>query len=172
MKTEICRFEIELTRHNVTPAQFLAYARSQVDKKGGKMMRGDLDLRYFKAGNDLNFDTTHDGIHEKSVSKPYEMQTFIKYEDGSIYNEICEFQFDDDKTGTGYYYLVNVMYDAQEETKEETKEETAVIYSASERGVCFAIKAEIHGETFYSPREFETREQAEAQIRELIKRAG
>jgi hypothetical protein len=146
MKKEIYRFEIELTRNNATPAQFLAYVRSQVDKKGGKMMRGDLDLRYFKAGNDLNFDTKHDGVHEKSVSRPYEMQTYIKYEDGSIYNEICEFEFEDEKTGHGYYYLLNVMYaqeETKEETKEETEEETAVIYSASERGVCFAIKAEI-----------------------------
>lgn len=132
MKTEICRFEIELTRNNVTPAQFLAYARSQVDKKGGRMMRSDLDLRYFKAGNDLNFDTKHDGVREKSVSRPYEMQTYIKYEDGSIYNEICEFEFDDEKTGHGYYYLVNVMYKEEPEETPEEELESAIAAEAAE----------------------------------------
>lgn len=110
-------FEIEIQRSNLTPAQFLSYVRRSVDRKGGEMLRGDLSLGYFKAGNDLNFDTEHDGMREKSISKPYEMQTYIKYEDGACYNEICEFEFDDEKTGHGYYYLVNV------ETVEETAEE-------------------------------------------------
>lgn len=111
MKTE--RFEIEMQRSNVTPAQFLSYVRSRVDAKGGKYIRSDLDPRYFAAGNDLNFDIKHTeegmtGIHEKSISKPYEMQTYIRYPDGALYNEICEFDFDTEKTGHGYYYLVNV----------------------------------------------------------------
>ena len=115
-------FEIEIQRSNVTPAQFLAYVRNRVDAKGGEMLRSDLSLDYFKRGDDLNFDIHHeepefDGLHEKSISKPYEMQTYIKYEDGACYNEICEFEFDDEKTGHGYYYLVNV------ETVEETAEE-------------------------------------------------
>jgi hypothetical protein len=101
------KFEIELTRHNVTPAQFLAYVRHVVDKRGGDLLRSDLDLGYFKAGNDLNFDIKHDGTREKSVSKPYEMQTFIRNTNGGTYNEICEFEFDDENTGHGYYYLIN-----------------------------------------------------------------
>lgn len=110
-------FEIEIQRSNLTPAQFLSYVRRSVDRKGGEMLRGDLSLGYFKAGNDLNFDHEHDGMREKSISRPYEMQTYIKYEDGACYNEICEFEFDDEKTGHGYYYLVNV------ETVEETAED-------------------------------------------------
>lgn len=110
------KFEIEITRHNVTPAQFLSYIRRQVDKKGGYMFRSDLDADYFAAGNDLNFDTKHTdetipelyGLHEKSISKPYEMQTYLRYPDGRLYNEICEFEFWDDKTGNGYYYLINI----------------------------------------------------------------
>ena len=108
-------FEIELQRRNVTPAKFLADVRFYVDKKGGQMIRSDLDLNYFKRGDDLNFDFTHGeedgpwaGLHEKSISKPYEMQTYLKYKNGAVYNEICEFQFDNEKTGFGYYYLVNV----------------------------------------------------------------
>ena len=109
MKTETT-FEIEITRHNVTAAQFLAYVRARVDAKGGRMCRSDLDLDYFKRGDDLNYDTKHkgdpdlEGIHEKSVSKPYEMQTYIRYPSGATYNEICEWN-----DGTGYYYLVNIV---------------------------------------------------------------
>lgn len=126
-------FEIEIQRGGVTPAQFLAYVRSRVDAKGGRMLRSDLDTRYFAAGDDLNFDIHHegdelDGLHEKSISRPYEMQTFLRYANGATYNEICEFGYDDDKTGHGYYYLVNV--DAVEdenatESAEETTEEAA-----------------------------------------------
>ena len=118
-------FEIELSRNNVTPATFLSYVRRMVDNKGGKYIRSDLDLEYFKAGADLNYNVRHgvddnrvdlSGVHEKSVSKPYEMQTYIRYADGSVYNEICEFEFDDDKTGHGYYYLVNVDAEPEPET--------------------------------------------------------
>ena len=119
-------FEAEYMRHNVTPAEFLAYVRHQVDKRGGRYVRSDLDLSYFAAGNDMNFDIRHegganDGVHEKSTSRPYSMQTYIRYPNGACYNEICEFEFDDEKHGTGYYYLVNIV---SEETPAEpiTKE--------------------------------------------------
>ena len=118
-------FEIEIQRSNVTPAQFLAYVRNRVDAKGGEMLRSDLSLDYFKRGDDLNFDIHHeepefDGLHEKSISKPYEMQTFLHYSNGAVYNEICEFEFDSEKTGHGYYYLVNVEAVEEEPTAEET----------------------------------------------------
>lgn len=38
---------------------------------------------------------------------PYDHQTYILNWDGSCYNEIIEFTFDDEKTGHGYYYQVN-----------------------------------------------------------------
>lgn len=122
-------FEIEIQRANVTPAQFLAYVRSRVDAKGGRMLRSDLDTRYFAAGDDLNFDIHHeggelDGLHEKSISRPYEMQTFLRYANGATYNEICEFDFDDDKTGHGYYYLVNVDAVEDENATESAEEST------------------------------------------------
>ena len=41
----------------------------------------------------------------------YDYQTYILNFDGSMYNEICEFTFDDEKTGHGYYYQAN--HDAQ-----------------------------------------------------------
>ena len=140
-------FEIEISRSNVTPAQFLSYVRRSVDRKGGEMLRGDLGLAYFAAGNDLNFDIHHeepefDGLHEKSVSKPYEMQTYLRYSNGAVYNEICEFTFDDEKTGHGYYYLVNVeAVEEEEQTADEIvktvteKVEQTKTRSAWDRGV-------------------------------------
>lgn len=104
---------IELSRRNVTPAQFLAYVRNQLTKKGIRDLASDLDLRYWAAGNDLNFyyhdDPERSCKAERSVSKPYEMQTYVRNWDGTEYNEICEFQFWDDKTGTGYYFLKNTI---------------------------------------------------------------
>lgn len=134
------KFEVEFERNNVTPAQFLAYVRHMVDKKGGRYLRSDLDLAYFAAGKDLNFDTKHDGITEKSISKPYEMQTYIKYsESGCVYNEICEFVFDDDKTGHGYYYLVNICNETTE-TTEETTETTETTEETAQEGKNMALK--------------------------------
>ncbi len=37
----------------------------------------------------------------------YDYQTYILNFDGSMYNEICEFTFNDEKTGHGYYYQAN-----------------------------------------------------------------
>ena len=119
------KFEIEIERNNVTPAQFLAYCRRRVDEKGGDCFRTDLDLDYFKRGDDLNFNIDHKAAndecytesgceYEKSVSKPYQMQTYIRYANGSVYNEICEFDFDNEKTGHGYYYLISVNMGVEE----------------------------------------------------------
>lgn len=121
MKTLV---QVELTRHNVTPAQFLAYVRATLKRKGVRDYGSDLDLDYFARGNDLNFDYRNDPEKpckaEKSISRPYEMQTYILNWDGSCYNEICEFEFDDEKTGHGYYYLVNTEAEpAEDEPKEE-----------------------------------------------------
>ena len=107
------KYEIEITRNNVTPAEFLAYVRTQLKKKDMRDLASDLDLNYFRSGNDINFDYYGDPEkpckREKSVSKPYEMQTFVANWDGTMYNEICEFSFDNDKTGHGYYYLFNTI---------------------------------------------------------------
>lgn len=116
MKTN---YTIEIQRRNITPAQFLAYVRRRLKATGGDMFCGCLDLDYFAAGSEPNYDTERDGTHCISRSKPYSMQTYIR-QDGRLYNEICEFEFDDEKTGHGYYYLI----DAEEETT-ETDTDTA-----------------------------------------------
>ena len=113
MKTN---YTIEIQRRNVTPSQFLAYVRRRLKATGGDAFCGCLDLDYFAAGSEPNYDTERDGTHCISHSKPYSMQTYIR-QDGRLYNEICEFEFDDEKTGYGYYYLI----DAETETAETTE---------------------------------------------------
>ena len=44
---------------------------------------------------------------ETCRSFPYDHKTYILNWDGSCYNEIIEFTFDDDKRGFGYYYQIN-----------------------------------------------------------------
>lgn len=117
--------ELEITRHNVTPSQFLSYVRARMKKKGFESSEVP-ELKYWKAGNDLNFGMVeHYGVREKSVSKPYEMQTFIAGKD-YIYNLICEFEFDDEETGTGYFYYNNSDVEMTEEPEPaETEPESA-----------------------------------------------
>lgn len=105
---------LEIQRTNCTPAQFLAYVRSQIKKHNlQNICADDINLDYFRNGNDLNFDINNRDKPdapckaEKSVSKPYEMQTYILNWDGTVFNHIMEFEFDDEKTGHGYFFFVN-----------------------------------------------------------------
>lgn len=140
--------EIEIQRNNVTPAQFLSYVRRSVDKKGAHLLRSYLDLAYFAAGDDLNFDVRHgidderhelDGVREVSVSKPYRMQTFIAGPSGK-YNEICEFEFWDEKTGYGYYYLYNADVEPEEEEQEDAEAAEAAPQSPEERAQAIGLQ--------------------------------
>ena len=125
MKTRIA-YQHEFTRRDVTPAQFLAYIRQQQKKHPGEIAY-DCDLDMF-AAEGWNFGYTNALPSEKpcaaerGTDKPYEKQTYIRNFDGSTYNEIIEFQFDDDKTGTGYYYTVQIDVeeaDAEANTAEQ-----------------------------------------------------
>lgn len=123
---------IELTRHNITPAAFASYVRQQIKKHEFKtILAGDIDTAYWKAGNDLNCDIVyHDSekdpvMHEKTVSRPYEMQVYVKNWDGTVYNMIMQFDFWDDKTGTGYFFFVNTWKDEEEAAADEANIEAA-----------------------------------------------
>jgi len=129
MKTN---YTIEIQRRNVTPAQFLAYARRRLKATGGDAFCGCLDLDYFAAGSEPNYDTEHDGTHCISRSKPYDMQTYIR-QDGRLYNEICEFEFDDEKTGHGYYYLIDAEADEATDTAPAAEPETETETETAER---------------------------------------
>lgn len=126
--------ELELTRRDVTPAQFAAYVRHQIRKHGFECICAeDIDLEYWKKGGDLEFDYNAKNREdapaaaERSISKPYEMQSYIRHFDGTTYNLIMEFEFDDEKTGHGYFYFLNTWNEEEtaEEVTEEVTEETA-----------------------------------------------
>lgn len=122
-------FEIEISRHNVTPAQFLAYLRTM--QKKHPEMGNDFDLSTFTAeGWSANYSsalpTERPCECERITDKPYEKQTYIRNFDGSAYNEIIEFQFDDEKTGFGYYYTVQIDV-ADEDREANTAENVAAI---------------------------------------------
>ena len=134
---------IELTRHNVTPAAFLAYVRTMIRRNDFSGIDPcDIDLDYFRNGNDQNFDNNHrcnpNGpvMREKSVSRPYEMQTYILDWDGSVYNLICEFTFDSEKTGHGYFYYLSSWY---EDTEKDAAAAAAAIEYNRGRAAAAAI---------------------------------
>lgn len=128
-------FEIEIERNNVTPAQFLAYLRSQ--QKKHPEMSSDFDLAWFRSESWCS--EYHDGNPDEKPcaseivkEKPYEKQTYIRNFDGSCFNEIIEFDFWDETTGHGYYYTVNVEVD-EEDKEANTAEMLAGIAQRAER---------------------------------------
>ena len=116
-------YEIELQRSNVTPAKFFAEIRFACKKKG---IEFNLDLdefaspshtynaSYFVIGDKkIGYcgGTRYEDDADKAACKsevcrvlPYDYQTFVLNFDGYCFNEICEFTFDDEKRGHGYYY--------------------------------------------------------------------
>lgn len=118
-------YECEIIRRNVTPAAFMAYVRRRLAANGGIDYAGDLDTRSFVTGSTgCNWDTTaEDGTHCISVEKPYHLQNYIKFPDGRVYNEVIEFDFEDEKTGYGYYYLIDAeITETPAETAQDAQE--------------------------------------------------
>ena len=128
------REEMEIIRHNVTPAQFCAYVRHMIRKNGLTCVDAlDIDLAYWANGGDYEFNYSNipgkPAQAERSISKPYEMQTYIRNWDGTVYNMIMEFNFWDEKTGTGYFYVLSDMEpktceNAEKQTETEEAEKT------------------------------------------------
>ena len=124
-------YELEVMRRDVTPGQFLAYVRARAKAKGINIEV--MSARDFAKGDGWNFDYsfgTPDSrasgcAAERSKGNPYDKQTYIRWYDGSVYNEIIEFDFDDEKTGHGYYYIV------EKRAPEDAKQNNERIYFES-----------------------------------------
>ena len=114
--------ELELMRHNCTPSQFAAYVRHQL-KKHNLNDIWEIDYEYWKRGGDIEFDYSNDATKpaaaERSISKPYEMQTYFRGWNGAVFNVIMEFDFFDEKTGTGYFYILDQEPDQEQEQEQE-----------------------------------------------------
>lgn len=100
---------IEIELNNVTPAKFLAHVRYHCKAKNIPVeimsAKEFANLKDESMGDRIH---GHDGFrHDFWYTKPYEYQTCSITDDGNGFNEICEFTFDDEKTGHGYYYCMN-----------------------------------------------------------------
>lgn len=120
-------YKIEIARNNVTPAKFFAEIRFACKKKGidfaltleefanpiqhwnsSYIVKDGKKISHW--GNDYKSES--DGADAPCASEvcrilPYDFQMYARNFDGSCFNEICEFVFDDEKTGHGYYYQMN-----------------------------------------------------------------
>jgi hypothetical protein len=161
----MANYQIEISRNNVTLAQFFAMVKFECKKRGidfylnkdefenptseylsSYTIIGDKKKCYFEEMRDITemkrklaSYTTHEGFTRYYYTDEFEpittrkrehwqseelaedapckaekfcqfacnYQTYVLNFDGSCYNEICEFTFDDDKTGHGYYYQLN-----------------------------------------------------------------
>lgn len=116
--------DVEVTRTNITVKQFFKSIEKALERKGMSFLMVDLDSFEHTTSNEdiryhikddikyysYNFYTVQQDATDSAAQseiytvRPYNFQTYCKNFDGSGYNEICEFTFDDEKKGTGYYY--------------------------------------------------------------------
>lgn len=119
---------VEVERNNVTLAAFFRAIKRACDHKG---MEHTVDRTEFQNPT-VEYDDTyfvHDGVKYARYGKgeptrefdgsqaparaetcrtmPYDYQSYVLNFDGSVFNEICEFTYDDDNRGHGYYYQLN-----------------------------------------------------------------
>lgn len=103
-------YQMELTRRDVSPAQFLAYIRSQAKKHD---IPFGMELDYFVKGDgsDSHYiggtPETRPCESETCKALPCDHQTYMRAFDGSVFNEIIEFTYDTETTGHGYYYTIS-----------------------------------------------------------------
>ena len=118
--------QTEVTRTNVTLSAFFAAVKAATARKGTEpTIDKDFFLNpptsesssyYIKDGRKV---ATYNGFTvtqpadmaacqaETYRIKPLDWQTYTLNFDGSMYNEICEFTFDSETRGTGYYWQEN-----------------------------------------------------------------
>jgi len=124
------RIEVEIHRTNITVSQFIASVKQVLKKKG-------IDYPYIpyiacittKEFKEMPVDSLGKMNYSTETlnsdfwyTKPCHYQTCFFKKSGVGTNEICEFEFDDNKKGNGYFYFLIVTED---ETAEEYTEQTA-----------------------------------------------
>lgn len=120
-------YEVEVSRNNVTLSAFFSAVKAACKKKGSEcnVIREEFEkpiaeynisyhvkdgIKYWSENNGRTIEYDATDAPNKSETyriKPLDFQTYILNFDGSMFNEICEFTFDDDKRGHGYYYQAN-----------------------------------------------------------------
>jgi len=120
------RFEVEAQRSNITLAKFLNYAKKRCEEKGlsfgidrdvfeNPPMLFNSRIRTKEGRQFASYDGKpeveifdHPMVAETYRVKPLDYQSYGDDGNGNIYNEMCEFTFDDDKRGSGYYYQLAI----------------------------------------------------------------
>ena len=118
---------VEMQRNNVTLSQFFSQIKTECKKKGlGFSLERDrkefenppfLNNNYYYIKDDKQicindgYKTEHPANEASCKSEiyrvePLDYQSYALNFDGSCHNEICEFTYDDEKTGHGYYYQI------------------------------------------------------------------
>lgn len=115
---------VEISRSNITLARFLSTI-NRICKSKGDVFGFELSVedfknlgpsneRYFTVDGKIKY--TSEGFtvtkdiddvackSEICKMKPLEYQCYFLNHDGTYFNEICEFTFDDNKKGSGYYF--------------------------------------------------------------------
>lgn len=109
METNLTKlYEVECFRNNVTPREFFRYCNNMLKKKGETLSSWIDEYEYWKnpAQNQeytiYNHEDWEEPLKEGNKYKPYEWHLFL----AKNYNFIMEFEFDDEKRGHGYFYVV------------------------------------------------------------------
>jgi hypothetical protein len=139
--TSICT---EIQRHGVTIGEFLRYIDKMLSKKGLErgfsreelvspareystsytVVDGEKICHFVEidGAKSRHWSSTEDGGDAPCEAETYrqfayDFQVYSKNWDGSCYNEICEFTFDGNQRGTGYYYQASLAAESEEAPK-------------------------------------------------------
>lgn len=99
------RYELEVSRSNITPKQFYNYCKKRFEEKTPTFLESWLEYEQWESPitiQDYEYTKHNNGLIEASKIKPYEFQIFLQ----NTYNFILEFEFDKDNKGHGYMYAV------------------------------------------------------------------
>ncbi len=119
------RIEVEIQRTNITVSQFISAVKQVLKKKG--IDYADIIGMTTKEFKEMPVDGLGEMNHSTETleasfwyTKPCHYQTCYFEKSGVGTNEICEFEFDDDKKGNGYFYFLDVSEDDCEDDCEKS----------------------------------------------------
>ena len=102
-------YQIECQRTNVTPKQFFEYCKKQAEKQKANIedwttfedWANEKQNSPYRTEKHLDWDKPRT---EANKNMPYDMQMYLQ----GAYNFILEFEFDDEKRGHGYMFMMEI----------------------------------------------------------------
>lgn len=106
--TNLIEYELERQRSNITPREFYWQCKTDLKHRFGRDLEDWID--YAEWCNPTYLEEYHRTEHETAEGTQTEIYKFQPYDVNmylqGIYNFIMEFEFDTDKKGHGYMYVV------------------------------------------------------------------